>query len=155
MEQNTINFMIILTWVFVLFLIHKISQFMDSKKKYYNAISKKEKKSDYIVERVNSTASFLKLLDTLVTIEVDNVIIGCKLVKTPYKVLNLDRDVKQITTKVFESIKPELYSNTELCVNRDFLLSFITTQVSNKFIQSMMVNNIEIYAQNAEEGPVE
>lgn len=140
----------ILTWIFLIYLINNTANFLDSKKEYFRVLALNEKKDD-IVSRVNATAAFLKLLDTLIAIEIETLIDSLKLIKQPYNILRLDKDIKNISTKVFNSIKKELYNEDELCIASDFLLQFITTQVTNKFTEMVLNSNIGIYAANSEE----
>lgn len=145
--QNLIIFGAIITWLFIIGVINSFSKMAHSKKKYYDALTKNESTQD-MVSRVSSTASFLKLMDTLISLETQSLIDSLQLIKQPYNILQLDKDIKKISEKTFNAIKKELYENDELCIESDFLLEFITTQVSTRFTEMVVSSNIGIYTGN-------
>ena len=148
--EKMIIVMIIGIWISVVLLLRSCSKMATSKKEYYNALTKKENQPLDAVSRVNITASMLKIIDTLVAIEIDNRLVSMMLLKTPYNMLQLDKDIEVMSRRVFESIKAEMFNDPNLCLNTDYILQFISTQISNKFIQTMLTTNIQLYTEKAE-----
>lgn len=147
--QSLITIGVIISWLFIMGAINSISKMTHSKKKYYDALAKNES-TQGMVSRVSSTASFLKLMDTLISLEIQSLIDSLQLIKQPYNILHLDKDIRRISEKTFNAIKKELYENEELCIESDFLLEFITTQVSTRFTEMVISSNIGIYSNNEE-----
>ena len=149
--EKMIIIMVIGIWLAIVILLRSCSKMATSKKEYYNALTEKETKPIDMVSRVNITASMLKLIDTLVAIEIDNRMIVMMLIKTPYNMLQLDKDIELMAKRVFDAIDKELFDDPDLCLNPDYILQFISTQISNKFIQAMLTTNIQLYTEKAED----
>ena len=149
--EKMIIIMVIGIWLAIVILLRSCSKMATSKKEYYNALTEKETKPMDMVSRVNITASMLKLIDTLVAIEIDNRMIVMMLIKTPYNMLQLDKDIEVMSKRVFTAINRELFDDPNLCLNQDYILQFISTQISNKFIQAMLTTNIQLYTEKAED----
>lgn len=149
--EKMIIIMVIGIWLAIVILLRSCSKMATSKKEYYNALTEKETKPMDMVSRVNITASMLKLIDTLVAIEIDNRLIVMMLIKTPYNMLQLDKDIEVMSKRVFTAINRELFDDPNLCLNQDYILQFISTQISNKFIQAMLTTNIQLYTEKAED----
>ena len=148
--EKMIVLMVIGIWISVIFLIRSCSTMATSKTEYYNALIEKETKLIDMVSRVNITASMLKLIDTLVAIEIDNRLAVMTLIKAPYDMLQLAQDIELMAKRVFDAIDKELFDDPNLCLNQDYILQFISTQISNKFIQTMLTTNIQLYTEKAE-----
>lgn len=149
--EKMIIIMVIGIWISVIFLLRSCSKMATSKKEYYNALTEKETKPMDMISRVNITASMLKLIDTLVAIEIDNRLVAMMLTKTPYNMLQLDKDIEVMSKRVFDAINKELFDDPDLCLNQDYIFQFISTQISNKFIQTMLTTNIQLYTEKAED----
>ena len=149
--EKMIIIMVIGIWISVIFLLRSCSKMATSKKEYYNALTEKETKPIDMISRVNITASMLKLIDTLVAIEIDNRLVAMMLIKTPYNMLQLDKDIEVMSKRVFDAINKELFDDPDLCLNQDYIFQFISTQISNKFIQTMLTTNIQLYTEKAED----
>ena len=149
--EKMLIIMVIGIWLAIVILLRSCSKMATSKKEYYNALTEKETKPMDMVSRVNITASMLKLIDTLVAIEIDNRLIVMMLIKTPYNMLQLDKDIEVMSKRVFTAINRELFDDPNLCLNQDYILQFISTQISNKFIQAMLTTNIQLYTEKAED----
>lgn len=149
--EKMIIIMVIGIWISVIFLLRSCSKMATSKKEYYNALTEKETKPMDMISRVNITASMLKLIDTLVAIEIDNRLVAMMLIKTPYNMLQLDKDIEVMSKRVFDAINKELFDDPDLCLNQDYIFQFISTQISNKFIQTMLTTNIQLYTEKAED----
>lgn len=149
--EKMIIIMIIGIWISVVLLLRSCSKMLNSKREYYDSLTTKENQPLDTVSRVNITASMLKLIDTLVDIEIDNKLVAMMLIKKPYNMLQLDKDIEAMSHRVFASIKSEMFGDSNLCLNRDYILQFISTQISNKFIQAMLTTNIQLYAEKAED----
>lgn len=136
--------------IVVIFLLHAISKLMDAKRRYYDALRKKENAPDDVVTKVNVSATTMKLIETLVSIEIDSMVISLNMIKKPYDMLRLDKDAEYISQRVFKGIKPEIYRSEDQCLTEEYLLQFITTEVMNKFIQAMITMNTQLYISKAE-----
>lgn len=148
--EKMIIIMIFGAWITIILLLKNCSEMVKSKKNYYKALTKKEDQPMDAISRVNITASMLKLIDTLVAIEIDNRLVVMLLLKTPYNMLQLDKDIELMSHRVFDAIKEDILSDPNLCLNVDYILQFITTQISNKFMQAMITTNVQLYAEKAE-----
>ena len=149
--EKMIIIMVIGIWLAIVILLRSCSKMATSKKEYYNALTEKETKPMDMVSRVNITASMLKLIDTLVAIEIDNRLVVMILIKNPYNMIQLDKDIEVMSKRVFDAINKELFDDPNLCLNQDYILQFISTQISNKFIQAMLTTNIQLYTEKAED----
>ena len=133
----------------VVVLVYSLSGYLNSKRDYYKILTKKEK-TPSVSQSCNATVILLKTIDTMISVEIESLAEGLRLIKQPYNMLRLDDDVAAISKRVFDGIKKEYYNNDELCVTDTYLMTFITKQVTNTFTESVMAGNIQLYAEQRE-----
>ena len=150
LTEKLVLVMVVGIWICVVLLLRSCSKMASSKREYYNTLTKKENRPMDVIEKINITASMMKLIVTLVTIEIDNRLATHILLKTPYDMLRLDKDIEAISTRVFNAIKKDMYTDENLCLESNYILQFITTQVSNKFTETMVTTNMNLYASKAQ-----
>ena len=146
----------ILFWVFVIIGAIALMQFielLESVTKYFKEKKKKvETETLKILEKNNSSSSFD---DTDQIFSILNFIIDGAIAfrihllsysKTPYNLLNLDKDIKDISNTVFSQLNKEILQNSNLMVTSDYIMHYIVNQITVRLASSMHEYNVTVSA---------
>ena len=146
----------ILFWVFVVIGIIALIQFielLDSVTKYFKEKKKKvETETLKILEKNDSSPSFddtdqiFAILNFIIDDEIAFRINLLSYSKTPYKLLNLDKDIKDISNTVFSQLNKEMLQNSNLMVTSDYIMHYIVNQVTVRLASSMHEYNVNVIA---------
>ena len=153
MEAFKIGIFIIASIFFIVILLHlsvlisNLAEHIKIKSGLLAVETEKKRKDTGISldQRILTTNNILRLINGLVDLEVTKKVSMMSLLRQRYNMLNMDTDIKQISTKVFLSVKNEIYSNEELILTTDFFLQYITTQTTFHLTTSMVEFNQGLY----------
>ena len=153
MEAFKIGIFIITSIFFIVILLHlsvlisNLAEHIKIKSGLLAVETEKKRKDTGISldQRILTTNNILRLINGLVDLEVTKKVSMMSLLRQRYNMLNMDTDIKQISTKVFLSVKNEIYSNEELILTTDFFLQYITTQTTFHLTTSMVEFNQGLY----------
>lgn len=144
----------ILFWVFVVIGIIALIQFielLDSVTKYFKEKKKKvETETLKILEKNDSSPSFddtdqiFSILNFIIDGEIAFRINLLSYSKTPYKLLNLDKDIKDISNTVFSQLNKEMLQNSNLMVTSDYIMHYIVNQITIRLTSSMYEYNVTV-----------
>lgn len=82
-----------------------------------------------VQSRLNFTKDFLEFIDGLVLSELINSKRFDLFLEKPSLDINFDNTMKEMSEEVFNAIKPELFTNPNLIMNKDYILRYITKKV--------------------------
>lgn len=153
MEAFKIGIFIITSIFFIVILLHlsvlisNLAEHIKIKSGLLAVETEKKRKDTGISldQRILTTNNILRLINGLVDLEVTKKVSMMSLLRQRYNMLNMDTDIKQISTKVFLSVKNEIYSNEELILTTDFFLQYITSQTTFHLTTSMVEFNQGLY----------
>lgn len=97
-------------------------------------LSDKNKMINRLEVRVHSTTAVLNLLDTIISNEVASVLKTYARLNEPYKTLNTADDIESISSKVFESIKKEIFDDNDTVLTDEYLMKYINEQTTLAFL---------------------
>ena len=146
----------ILFWVFVVIGIIALIQFielLDSVTKYFKEKKKKvETETLKILEKNNSSPSFddtdqvFSILNFIIDGEIAFRINLLSYSKTPYNLLNLDKDIQDISNTVFSQLNKEMLQNSNIMVTSDYIMHYIVNQITIRLASSMHEYNVTVSA---------
>ena len=115
----------------VISLTSNISNYFGRLADYQFMINQKEKLSqtqsiEPLSERTVTTTELFNLCNLLIDNEIYKTLKLCMTLHQKYEVVNFDKDVETVSTKVFASIKPEIFSNKDMIITSDALMEYIT-----------------------------
>ena len=91
--------------------------------------------------RVASTNAVLSLINTVINNEVVSVLKTYARLGEPYKTMNTADDIEKISTKVFNSIKKEIFSDNDTVLTDEYLMTYINERTTLEFlIESRNIN---------------
>ena len=91
--------------------------------------------------RVASTNAVLSLINTVINNEVVSVLKTYARLGETYKTMNTADDIEKISTKVFNSIKKELFSDNDTVLTDEYLMTYINERTTLEFlIESRNIN---------------
>ncbi len=97
-------------------------------------LSDKNKMINRLEVRVHSTTAVLNLLDTIISNEVTSVLKTYARLNEPYKTLNTADDIESISSKVFASIKKEIFADNDTVLTDEYLMKYINEQTTLAFL---------------------
>lgn len=77
------------------------------------------------LDRLNYTKDFCAFIDEMINQEIINIRRFEILLNQPNKNLDVDNVIKEVSSKVFNSIKKELFDDPNNIVTREYLMSYI------------------------------
>lgn len=77
------------------------------------------------LDRLNYTKDFCTFIDEMINQEIINIRRFEILLNQPNKNLDVDNVIKEVSSKVFNSIKKELFDDPNNIVTREYLMSYI------------------------------
>lgn len=94
--------------------------------------------------RLEVTNEIYNFVSFLVANEIVRIFEYYAYLNEPYVINKFDEDLEKICSNVFEMIKPEVFTNSDLLITKEALMSFITKRATVMFLQTMFAHNIKI-----------
>ena len=139
-------FIKILFGFFAFCLLIQIINLVSAIEKFFRTKEKKIKNDPNVYgDRLEVTVLALQAIDTITKREVDGKVLFLHLSHMRYNMLDIDKDVEKLGTYIFNSFKKEFYQNDVLLLSDDYIMKYITSEVSLLFITAMKEANIEMY----------
>lgn len=120
----------VLLGFYLIGMIRSISFFFKEKRRKI-----KEEKE---VSRINYSTELLALLAQSINLEVAKLIQSYRSLDMLYKIENLDRDVKDISSRVYESIKLNTYSSNNMIFSTDYVMTYIIENTKALLLKEIM-----------------
>lgn len=76
--------------------------------------------------RIANTNSILEMIDTMIQNEISNTLRSCISLRKRYEFINMDDDIKSISTKVYKGLVNETFTNDSLMITGEYLMNYIT-----------------------------
>ena len=131
----------------VINLIQQAIKTLESKEKKYVAEAKLTLYNSKapLKDKMDNTERMLDLIDMLINQHIIVLFRNLASLRTEgYKINNLDKDVKDIASKVFECLNADELLNAEMMVNKDYILRYITQQTTMLILANARQFNDEI-----------
>ena len=127
-------------------LLFAVLNLMGAIEKFFRTKERKLKADPNIYgDRLEVTVLALQTIDTITKREVDGKVLFLHLSHMRYNMLDIDKDVEKLGNYIFNSFKREFYQNDVLLLSEDYIMKYITSQVSLLLITAMKEANIEMY----------
>jgi hypothetical protein len=125
---------------------------LDAKRNNINANTEAIKKGT-LNERIVDTTNLLLIIDGMIRVEMLQLYSTHISLNQPYEILRkLDKDIKEISARIHESLKPELFNNpSNIVVNSEYLEKYIVNSVTTELISTVKRINREIAERNTPE----
>ena len=140
-----VTFMLIILFLFVISWISSMTNYFGSKKEKLQ--KEKEKKIDRN-KSIEYSEAILDTISLMARTEILAKIQSLGLINTQYEIKNMDNDIKEISTTIFEGIKPDTYKNNECIFESEYLFRFIYKVVSMTLMDEMTALNSKIRENN-------
>lgn len=144
---------IILFVVFVeiMNLITRISKYFENMSKKVEAetlkiLQKREHNPTY-----EMTDDLITIINFMIDNEIQFRINLLSYSRTPYKLLNLDKDIKDISKSVFDQINKDELEKSDLLITTDYIMHYIMNQVTIRLAGAMHEYNINVAASSPNE----
>ena len=126
-------------------LLFAVLNLMGAIEKFFRTKERKLKADPNIYgDRLEVTVLALQTIDTITKREVDGKVLFLHLSHMRYNMLDIDKDVEKLGNYIFNSFKREFYQNDVLLLSEDYIMKYITSQVSLLLITAMKEANIEM-----------
>lgn len=97
-------------------------------------LSDKNKMINRLEARVKSTNAVLSLINTIISNEVASVLKTYARLGENYKSINTADDIANVSNKVFNAIKKEIFQYNDTVVTEDYLMTYINEQTTLAFL---------------------
>lgn len=97
-----------------------------------------------IPERIALMNDILDLISFMINYEITYHIKNILILNNPYDMSNLDKDVSEISNKVYEGINKDLFKDKNLVMTDAYLLQFITKKTISQMLDIVQVHNNNI-----------
>lgn len=148
-----IGIAILIIFSLIVNILDSIAKFYTSKTKINDFMLERQKNglkpsAPTINEKIITSINLLRLIDELVDQEITAVIQTCVNINSKYNSIHLDEDIKRLSTKVYDAIKPELLTSEDSLITSDYIIKYIMESITIKFIRSMNEFNSSILLNN-------
>lgn len=150
-------FITILIIFFALLLIFEILQLINSMVKFFDEKTKKTKAETLeIINNKSAKPSFditddlISLLNYMIDNEIQFRINLLSYSRSPYQLLNMDKDIQSISKQVFDNLNKGVLNEAEIMIKPDYIMHFIVNQVTVRLASSMRQYNLSV-TMNSEE----
>ena len=92
-------------------------------------------------ERIELTNSIFQLIDGMIESEILSTMKDHIALKEKYNTLNLDLDVGKISTIIYESFNKDLFTDPNLLLNKEYMMTYITKKTSYELLVSVLTHN--------------
>lgn len=137
-------FMAFILSICIICLVSSCDEFIRNKSK--SITSKRE--SDVIENRVANTAAVLDMMSYLIHGEIIKKISLLSLMNASYNFLNIDNDVKEVSEKVFNALKKDIFVSEEILITEDYLMEHISKNTMIELSAALKEANMRIYYEN-------
>lgn len=139
---------------FILYIF--ITNLLDSLTRYFNSradLYKTEKaKVEHemttstvsLIDRMEGTLQFLNVCNTLIDVEINNIMRTITRLNQKYDMKRLDDDVKLIATKVYKSVKSDVFINKDMVLQPDYIMQHITDETVLRLLKYTQAYNIKL-----------
>lgn len=130
--------------------IHKVSGYFVEKRNNEQFQNNKEadllnkETLEALSKRIEVSNEFLNFIDERIDSEITNILVRKARLNELYQALDLDEDIKTISTKVFKSIKEEIFVDPALILTDDYCMDYISRQTTMKLIASTYTYNDKV-----------
>lgn len=147
-----IAFLSILAFILYIF----ITNLLDSLTRYFNSradlykIEKAKVEHEMttsnisLSERMGGTLEFLNVCNTLIDVEINNIMRTITRLNQKYDMKRLDDDVKAIATKVYKSVKSDVFINKDIVLQPDYIMQHITDETVLRLLKYTQAYNIKL-----------
>lgn len=97
-------------------------------------LSDKVRSINRLNARVQSTNAILSLMDTLIANEVTNALKAYARLGENYKSINTADDIEKISSRIFDSIKKEIFIDNDTIITDEYLMKYINEQTTLVFL---------------------
>lgn len=110
---------------------------------------------DYNI-RMRYSEDTLNMIIACIEIKVSNKLRTISALKTEYKLLDLDVDIKEIGDSVFNSFKKDFFNNDVILFSEDYIMSFIAENTARILLDNVISYNEDFHTFQREYGtPIE
>lgn len=95
-------------------------------------------------EAISNSAGLMNLINLLVEIEINNSLKQQISLQEQYKVTNIDNDIRNISTKIYNAIKPNIYDDNNIAISSEYIMTHITDEVTLKLIKTVQELNAQL-----------
>ena len=133
-----------------LFAIELIRLLSSIAKYFYERVNKVKAETLMILDNKTSKPSFditddlISLINYMIDNEIAFRVQLLSYSKTPYQLLNLDKDIQSISQLIFDNLNKDVLSETETMVKSDYIMHFIINQVTIKLAGTMREYNLNV-----------
>ena len=140
-----------------LFAIELIRLLSSIAKYFYERVKKVKAETLLILDNKTSKPSFnitddlISLINYMIDNEIAFRVQLLSYSKTPYQLLNLDKDIQSISQLIFDNLNKDVLSETETMVKSDYIMHFIINQVTIKLAGTMREYNLNVIMDTSQE----
>lgn len=129
--------------LYLIGMIRSISFFFKEKR-----LSIREEKE---ATRVDYSRDFLTLLAQSINLEVKKLMQNYVSLNIPYRIEDLDKDVENISSQVYNSIKLDIYKSNGLVFSSAYIMTYIVENTKTILLQELMEQQKRINLLNTSE----
>lgn len=133
----------VLLALYLIGMIRSISFFFKEKR-----LSIREEKE---ATRVDYSRDFLTLLAQSINLEVKKLMQNYVSLNIPYRIEDLDKDVENISSQVYNSIKLDIYKSNGLVFSSAYIMTYIVENTKTILLQEVMEQQKRINLLNTSE----
>lgn len=137
----------IITSICFLAVLSNINDWIKARALRETELLRKEKYGEDkpLLDKIITTDKFISMINAVIDEKVEERLELMSFLNQPYNISNLDKDVSNIASEIFNIFKKECYVDKDVIVNEQWILLYITNQVSIRFTSVMKKFNSELY----------
>ena len=103
---------------------------------------KKENSNVFTTRHIDYTNRIIEVINSIIVNEVVDFLKSLAVLKQKYNFINLDKDISNISTVVYQAFKASAYTSEYNILNEEYIMKYITNRVTLVLIeQATMINN--------------
>lgn len=103
---------------------------------------KKENSNVFTTRHIDYTNRIIEVINSIIVNEVVDFLKSLAVLKQKYNFINLDKDIGNISTVVYQAFKASAYTSEYNILNEEYIMKYITNRVTLVLIeQATMINN--------------
>ena len=103
---------------------------------------KKENSNVFTTRHIDYTNRIIEVINSIIVNEVVDFLKSLAVLKQNYNFINLDKDISNISTVVYQAFKANAYTSEYNILNEEYIMKYITNKVTLVLIeQATMINN--------------
>lgn len=143
----------IMIWVLI-YALYQIANFFKEKQKLtiqtrnkteYELLSLRTGTAYNLAYKIKTTEELLTFIENSIDIEVGLIIRNLQTLHQKYDVKNMDEDIKNISSRIFQSFHGSVYTSNEIVITEDYLMKYIVEFTTTDLIKSVSELNNMIY----------